>query len=220
MQDTAALLLAALVWVAAPRAGAEEPQASGAPVAWPEGRSFTLKIHLGSPAPGAELHRLGRRDEKICVAPCDRVVEILPEDEYYFAIPGAPDSSIFHFQPRDGQVDLAVRPGSTGARISGVVALVLGALTTSVGSVIDFRDNQTTATGTHVGPGLAVEAVGLGVTVVGALTVLLSGTTWEVTHRLDAPPPAGHGMGRLEHRPKTWFDFDPARRQVVLVGRF
>lgn len=230
MQARAVLISAAVALAAAPGAWAEEPRASGAPVAWPEGRSFTLKIHLDSPAPGAELHRLGRRDEKICAAPCDRVVEVLPEDEYYFSVPGAPDSSTFHFQPRDGLVDLSVKPGSTGARIAGVVALVLGALTTSVGSVIDFHDNQNSASGTRVGPGLAVEGVGLGVTVVGALAVLLNGTTWAVTRRLDAPPPAGHGMGQNDAsqgdanqrgpRVTAWLDFDPGRHQVVLAGRF
>ena len=220
MPGRAALLLAALALSAATRAQAGDPLASGAPVAWPEGRSFTLKLHLESPAPGAELRRKGRRDEKICIAPCDSVVEVLPEDEYYFAIPGAPDSSLFHFQPRDGLVDLAVKPGSTGARIAGVTALVLGALTTSVGSLIDYRENQYRAIGTHVGPGVVVEGVGLAVTVVGALLVLLNGTTWEVTRRLDAPPPAGNGMGSLVPKGKTWFEFDPARRQVVLAARF
>jgi hypothetical protein len=91
-----------------------------------------------------------------------------------------------------------------------------------VGSVIVFNDKQTYGVGAHVGPGAVVEAVGLGVTLVGVLAVLLNGTTWAVTRRLDAPPPAGGGMGRSEPVPTVlpWLDFDPARRQVVLAGRF
>jgi hypothetical protein len=100
-----------------------------------------------------------------------------------------------------------------------MVALVAGALTASVGPVIDYNNNQPYGTGVHAGPGLAVEAVGLGLTVVGALAVLLNGTTWAVTRRVDAPAPAGSGLGLVAPKVKAWLDFDPARHQVVLAGR-
>jgi hypothetical protein len=205
-------------------AQASEPATAGPPHAWPEGRSFTLRIHLDVAArPGdVALIRSGRPEEKICTAPCDAVVEVLPEEEYYFSVAGAPDSSTFRFRPRDGAVDLQVRPGSTAARIAGVAALVAGAVTASIGSVLDFHDNQFAASGLHWGRGLAVQAAGTGISIAGALLIVLNGTSWEVTRRVDAPAPAGplgSALRRLRDGSAS-VEFDPTRGALLVGGRF
>ena len=92
---------------------------------------FTLRIHLLD-APKAVLRGTASGEPVVCPAPCDRVLHLRPTDQFTIAGEGIDESESFPFIPRDGEVKLHVKPGST-ARTAGAWVLLGGTAAAALG---------------------------------------------------------------------------------------
>jgi hypothetical protein len=154
-----------------------------------------VRLHVDSPVP-VQVSRRSVADETVdaygytltriatvCMSPCDKVVD--GNRGQFIATGDFPGSKSFSLSGMKGDVDLKVKPGSSGLRALGVTSLVLGSTALVVGGTLallgGFSTTNTDAAG-NTTYGLPVETkVGLvflgagGVAIVGGIVAMVGG---------------------------------------------
>jgi hypothetical protein len=152
-----------------------------------------VRLHVESPVPATvQSHevvaRYGwaalTRDRDVCTSPCDAVLDSSSGLTYTVSgdFTGSPS---FSLAGRHGDVEVAVSPGSRGARAGGIVLTALGGAGALVGGLVAIAGaDQDTArnpsgSGTETAGFVAV-GVGVAVALVGVVTIVTARTTIDV----------------------------------------
>lgn len=129
--------------VAAPRSTGVDPCAPKAASATESGRG-SVKVHIESPRPvelyahHVEKNGAAGRTERICTAPCDRVIDGWSAE--YFSVKGGDDMSpspLFTLRDREKATQVDVKPGPRRLAEAGAVVLAVG-LTFGLGAIATF----------------------------------------------------------------------------------
>ncbi|HEY2518453.1 MAG TPA: hypothetical protein VGI39_46610 [Polyangiaceae bacterium] len=84
--------------------------------------------------------------EVICRVPCDTIVDGRNGDEFFFAGKGVTPSPKFQLFNQSGDLTAAVQPGSKGARVGGLVSLLLGGVAAVTGGTLMIIGANTSST--------------------------------------------------------------------------
>jgi hypothetical protein len=132
----------------------------------------------------------------VCTAPCDRAVQAMPGQQFFFDAPGIPRSSYFGLDDRPGPTIARVTAGNyrvleAGAPLTGLGAAVVAAGAFTLGwGFLTASDDPSSVAGTRalkIAGGVTM-SVGLGMLITG-ITLLARGST----HVSFAALPAGGG---------------------------
>ncbi|MBI4702064.1 MAG: hypothetical protein HY744_13075 [Deltaproteobacteria bacterium] len=108
-----------------------------------------VRLHIFTDDPSVQLYRVGVAtfqqmgntiqvgvgSEGICQAPCDTIIDGRSGADYYFAGKDIPASDSFQLLDREGDVAVAVDPGSGGLRVGGAWAVLLGGSFAVLGAI-------------------------------------------------------------------------------------
>lgn len=193
----AALLLVALAAATPTRARAQSTP--------PEPRDGAPRVHLEGAEPGTTLFQVtlqlrvrgrpaGVMARPVCQAPCDRIIDGLGGQRFFFAGEGLTTSSQFQLLGKGPDLRVDVVPGSSRKRMGGYVmgafggaallggltTLALGALSTTVIDATATSRATTVASPSTVmmATGGAVAGAGLGLLIGGILMVTHSRTAY------------------------------------------
>ena len=145
-------------------------------------------FHGGSPGtelelfrldPNAESEAVGRFDgipyTRVCIDPCERRVELRPDDQLFVAGPRLMPSKLFTLDSAANELDLHVRPGPKRIRFAGFGLTVSGAILIPGGGLIvgaiDRGRGPEIAGYTLIGVGIVALAVGIGLLIRGRTLV-------------------------------------------------
>jgi hypothetical protein len=218
----------------APKPAAVQPGSAGpgyypqpAPVAVLAAPRTPVRLHVSSPEPANVFsHRMSYgaingygfmldAATPVCSAPCDQVFDASSGDTY--TVKGDFNSSPkFSLAGRQGDVELAVTPGSRGLRAGGLVLVVMGGVGVITGGSLLLAgalvsNNSTTysyptgdssqtdsGTGWLIPAGAAIGGVGLAMIVGGIVAIVSSKTA------IDLHPMAGTAQGATAVAPRYW----------------
>lgn len=113
--------------------------------------------------PTRMMTKVTEREQQVCAAPCDRVVDVSRSPEFYVAGPKVTRSRTFSL-PRDGAANVSVKPGSRPQYVAGWVIAITGAAAALAGAglmVLSDRDPQRLrAGGATLGGGALILTIG------------------------------------------------------------
>jgi hypothetical protein len=153
----------------------------------PQGTHYARIAHGLSTLPHDEPHRSGEiveedsLDHVLCVAPCDQEVPVAPGKRFFLGGPGITPSSRFILDPNATSTTIKGTPGSLVRSTLGNVAIIVGAtslgLSTLVVIPIAVPAHSTTGTGVGVGllgAGAALLGTGIYLVITGKTTYAIS----------------------------------------------
>ncbi len=91
--------------------------------------------------PARMMTKVSEREQQVCSAPCDRVVDVSRSPEFYVAGPKVTRSRTFSL-PRDGAGHVSVKPGSRPQYVAGWVVAITGAAAALAGATLMAVSNR------------------------------------------------------------------------------
>jgi hypothetical protein len=133
-----------------------------------------VRLHIDSPRPATLIERRSAlvgaygvygvvltAERHVCASPCDQVLDARAGHVFALADDQFPSPGPLSFAGMRGDVTLHVRPGSTGERVGGVTAIVLGSIAAVSGALMIPAALGNTTTDLNTGVDVKVPDVGL-----------------------------------------------------------